>query len=70
MEQEGGYFQAAEYVSTEWVGGWLSRWKHQDVGRYIQNELKKRTYCAAHGSLLNVMCQPGWGGGVWGRKAV
>ena len=38
MEWEGGYFQAAEYASTDWVGGWLSRWKRQDVGTYIQNE--------------------------------
>ena len=32
----------------------------------IQNGSTSRTYCIAHGNLLNVMCQPGWKR-VWGR---
>ena len=31
---------------------------------YIQNGQPTSTGCIAHGILLNVMCQPGWEGGL------
>ena len=31
-----------------------------DMYTLLYLELSTRTYCIAHGTLLNVMCQPGW----------
>ena len=66
----GRVLQAAEYASTDWVGGWLSRWKRQDVGTLFKMN-KQKGPTVQHMELYSMLCASLAGRGrVRGRKAV